>query len=106
MKRINYSKKNLAYINYIFSIKEQKNILVTDDFDHLSSKQLSIVFSKIINSSNKEVLNFIDNYENKKKKLTSKLSYWKKVLLKNYRVILIKIISPIPQILLLLFVGS
>ena len=97
LERNNYSKENLAYINYIFSIKEQKNILVTDDFNHLSSKQLSIVFSKIINSSNQEVLNFIDNYENKKKKLTSKLSYWKKSLAPNYRVISIKIISQIPQ---------
>ena len=66
LEKNNYSKENLAYINYIFSIKEQKNILVTDDFNHLSSRQLSIVFSKIINSSNQEVLNFIDNYENKK----------------------------------------
>ena len=80
LEKNNFSKENLAYINYIFSIKEQKNNLVTDDFNHLSSKQLSVVFSKIISSSNQEVLNFIDNYENKKKKLTSKLSYWKKSL--------------------------
>ena len=80
LEKNNYTKENLAYINYIFSVKEQKNILVTDDFKHLSSKQLSVVFSKIINSSNQDVLNFIDNYENKKKKLTSKLSYWKKSL--------------------------
>ena len=80
LKVNNYSKENLAYINYIFSIKEQKNILLPDDFKQLSNKQLSIVFSKIINSSDKEVLNFIDNYEDAKKKLTSKLSYWKKSL--------------------------
>ena len=80
LKVNNYSKENLAYINYIFSIKEQKNILLPDDFKQLSNKQLSIVFSKIINSSDKEVLNFIDNYEDTKKKLTSKLSYWKKSL--------------------------
>lgn len=80
LERNNYSKENQAYINYLFSIKDQKNILLPDDFKHLSNKQLSIVFSKTINSSDKEVLKFINNYEDKKIKLTSKLSYWKKIL--------------------------
>ena len=80
LERNNYSKENQAYINYLFSIKDQKNILHPNDFKHLTNKQLSIVFSKIINSSDKEVLKFINNYEDKKNKLTSKLSYWKKSL--------------------------